>query len=172
MPSDDLPPSMDATTRRDGRTPAYATDGGEDEDEETPLQEAVAGVVVALTLLVGFTLLFLDVSFFWVAFPVGFGGLLPAAVALARWYESRHEREARGGEREREADDSVDEALATLRDRYARGVIDEAEFEARLDALLRTESLDDARADAERRAADERRERERAARESESERER
>lgn len=154
---------MDATAGRGERAPAYATDGGtENEDEETPLQEVVAGVVVALVLLVGFALLFLDVSFFWVVFAVGFGGLLPAAIGLTRWYESRHERETRSSERERETDDSVDEALATLRDRYARGVIDEEEFEARLDALLRTESLDDARADAERRAAGRQRERERA----------
>ena len=147
---------MDATARREERTCA---DGGES-DDVTPLQAAVGGAVVALTLLVGFALLFAGFEFFWVAFPVGFGGLLPAAVALAGWYESRDRRTARSA-REPDPRAEPDEALATLRDRYARGDIDEVEFENRLDALLRTESVDDARADATRRAAERKRELER-----------
>jgi len=51
--------------------------------------------------------------------------------------------------------------LATLRERYATGEIDEAEFERRLDRLLETEELDD-RVDAggARRGSRDRRERE------------
>ena len=145
---------MDATASREERT--CATDGGEDGDV-TPLQGAVGGVVVALTLLVAFALLFAGFEFFWVAFPVGFGGLLPAAVALARLYESRRDADPRDRS-ERAPAGTTDGALATLRDRYARGDIDEVEFEDRLDALLRTESVDDARADAARRAAERERE--------------
>jgi len=39
--------------------------------------------------------------------------------------------------------DETDEAVAQLRERYARGEIDEAEFEHRLEALLETEALDE-----------------------------
>jgi hypothetical protein len=42
-----------------------------------------AGVVSLLTLGTAFTLLALDIEFFWVAFPVGFGGVLPLAVGVA-----------------------------------------------------------------------------------------
>mgnify|MGYP000365611075 CR=1 FL=1 len=41
------------------------------------------------------------------------------------------------------ADTEDDHAVAKLRDRYARGEIDEAEFERRLDQLLATEDLDE-----------------------------
>jgi len=40
-------------------------------------------------------------------------------------------------------DTEDDHAVAKLRDRYARGEIDEAEFERRLDQLLATEDLDE-----------------------------
>ncbi|WP_313692204.1 SHOCT domain-containing protein [Halorarum halobium] len=148
---------MDRSDRRDDRRGCetnFAVDGGRDDadDGDSPLQEAVAGVVTALTLLVAFGLLALEVPFFWVAFPVGFGGVLPAAVAFARYYERNRGRTEEDTEPE-------SDALETLRRRYARDEIDEAEFERRLDALLRTESVEDARADAERRR--DRRERER-----------
>jgi len=44
-----------------------------------------------------------------------------------------------------ETDDGTAEALATLRDRYARGNLSEPEFERRLERLLETESVDEAR---------------------------
>ena len=132
---------MDRSDRQGGRP--------EDGDgEDTPLQEAVGGVVVALVLLVAFGLLAVGYPHFWVAFPVGFGGVLPAAIALARYYERRRAEDAKGT-----ADPEAD-ALETLRNRYARDEVDEAEFERRVDALLRTESVEDARANAARRAAE------------------
>ena len=48
---------------------------------------------------------------------------------------------ARGRSRE----ETDDEALATLRDRYARGELDEAEFERKVEALLETETPESAR---------------------------
>lgn len=43
------------------------------------------------------------------------------------------------------ATDAGTDPLVTLRDRYARGEIDIAEFERRVDGLLRTESLEKTR---------------------------
>ena len=94
-------------------------DPGRDEDDETPLQSVAAGAVTFLTLGVGFGLMALGNPFFWVAFPVGFGGLMPMAIGLARWYESREEARSRSepaSGRERD----TDAALADLRERYAR----------------------------------------------------
>ena len=121
-----------------------------DHDEATEAESlagVAAGAVTFLTLAVAFGLMFLGVPYFWVAFPVGFGGLLPLSVSLAKWYESN-----RADERERSRefgpttgrDDETDDALAALRERYARGAIGDAEFERRVERLLETESVDDA----------------------------
>ncbi|QPV65032.1 SHOCT domain-containing protein [Halosimplex litoreum] len=92
--------------------------------------------------------MFLGVDYFWVAFPVGFGGGMPLAIALAKYYESEREadrgREREGGHRDRGRSDEADAALAELRDRYARGELGDEEFEARVERLLETESVDDA----------------------------
>jgi uncharacterized membrane protein len=111
---------------------------GEDEDD-TPLQEVVAGVVIGLILLTAFTLLALGYPFFWVVFPVGFAGVLPAAIGLTKLYERRKRRE-----RDSDQADETETALETLRRRYATGEIDEAEFERRVERLLGTETVADA----------------------------
>lgn len=112
--------------------------GGESEDDEDPpLVQAASGAVMALTFLVGFGLMFAGVPWFWVAFPVGFAGLLPAAIGLARWYErSWSVAEPTTSPEER--------ALEELRERYARGDLTDEEFERRVERLLETESIDDA----------------------------
>ena len=112
--------------------------GGESaDDDDPPLVQAVSGVVMALTFLVGFGLMFAGVPWFWVAFPVGFAGLLPAAIGLARWYErSWSVSEPTASPEER--------ALEELRERYARGDLTDEEFERRVERLLETESIDDA----------------------------
>ncbi|MFC7204448.1 SHOCT domain-containing protein [Haloferax namakaokahaiae] len=110
-----------------------------DEEDESPLEELVAGVVMALVFLVGFGLLALGNPWFWIAFPVGFAGVLPAAIALVRIYESRRE------EAESEKADETEDALETLRRRYATGELSEAEFERKVERLLETETVADAR---------------------------
>lgn len=122
----------------------------DDPDGDSPLEEVAVGAVIALTFLVGFGLLAVGYPWFWVAFPVGFAGCIPLAVGLVRLYESR--REAR-----EEADASAD-ALESLRERYARGEIDETEFEERVELLLETESVTEARAYAARREVEQERE--------------
>ena len=112
------------------------------EDDETPLQRIVAGVTTGLILTVAFGLLALGVPWFWVVFPVGFAGLLPVAMGLTKWYEQRQTGHRTSGSESTTT--AEEEALETLRNRYARGEIDETEFERRLEALLETESVDDA----------------------------
>lgn len=114
-----------------------------DSDDTTPLQAIAAGAVTLITLGVAFSLMALGSPFFWVAFPVGFGGGMPLAIGLARWYESTHDGRH---ERSRKAENDTDAALEALRERYARGELDEDEFEARVERLLETESVADAEA--------------------------
>jgi hypothetical protein len=80
-----------------------------------------------------------------VVFPVGFGGVLPVVVALANRTAGRPARstaDVGDGAPETDATRDRDDALRTLRDRYARGQVDEVEFERRLERLLETETVD------------------------------
>ncbi len=106
--------------------------------EDDELETIVAGGVTMLTLLVAFGLMFAGVSWFWVAFPVGFGGLLPMAVGVTRRYHRRQETARRPTSED-------DDALATLRERYARGELTDAEFERQVEQLLETEDVRTAR---------------------------
>lgn len=120
-----------------------AVDDGDREspvDEISPLTAIAAGVVSVLTLAVAFGLLALGQPYFWVAFPVGFGGGMPLAVGLARWYESNAEADEDASRGRNE----TDAALADLRERYARGELSDDEFERRVERLLETESIADA----------------------------
>lgn len=109
-------------------------------DEISPLTAIAAGLVSVLTLAVAFGLLALGQPYFWVAFPVGFGGGMPLAVGLARWYESNAEAD----ENVQRSRNETDAALADLRERYARGELDDDEFERRVERLLETGSITDA----------------------------
>lgn len=91
----------------------------------------IGGLVSLAVLAVGLGGLALDVPGAWVAFPVGYGVVLPLAVGWAS--RSSEDADADGEGR------TDDDPLATLRSRYARGEIDEAEFEGRLERLLETE---------------------------------
>lgn len=126
-------------------------------DEESPLTAIAGGGVTFVTLAVAFGLLAAGVESFWIAFPVGFGGGMPLAIGVARRTESRRtDRERDGstvGRRSSEREET-DAALANLRRRYARGELDDKEFEARVERLLETESVDDAAEFARRRADD------------------
>src|SRR6056297_212368 len=92
------------------------------EDEETPLEQTVAGGVMALIFVVGFGLLFAGVPYFWVAFPVGFAGVLPMALGLVKLYQRRQD----SGDT---PDSETEDALDALRQRYARGELTDDEFE-------------------------------------------
>lgn len=103
---------------------------------------AVSGAVTALTLGVSFALLFLGVEDFWVAYPVGFGVVLPTALGVAvhgPWAakgdcgrRTDEPDQTREYERDRDPEDRLDE----LRMQYARGEVSDAEFERRTERLL------------------------------------
>lgn len=108
------------------------------DEQATPLKQIVTGAVMGVTFLLAFGLMFAGFGFFWVVFVVGFAGVLPMALGLVQLYERRQE-ETEDGRNETE------DALAALRQRYARGEISDVEFERRVERLLETESVADAR---------------------------
>lgn len=96
----------------------------------------VSGVITTLTLGTAFGLLALDVGYFWVVFPLGFGVVLPTALGVViRAWTPTPGQDDNGGE-----DDRAD-PLVQLRTRYARGEISEEEFERRLDRLVESEEI-------------------------------
>lgn len=105
--------------------------------DETPLEQIVAGITIGAILTVAFGLLALGYPYFWVAFPIGFAGVLPAAIGLVKLYERRQ-----GTDRASEQRPAADDSLEVIRERYARGELSDAEFDHRLERLLETESLD------------------------------
>jgi uncharacterized membrane protein len=116
-----------------------------------PMSAVVSAVVTTGTLVVAFGLLALGVESFWLAFVVGFGVVLPAAVGLVEydWSDDRQSTADR--------DSEAEAALATLRQRYARGELSEVEFERRLEQLLETAAVSARHADRTEHRADEKR---------------
>jgi uncharacterized membrane protein len=94
-------------------------------DDTDPLVALVTAAVLGLGLLA----MALDASGFWLVWVVGFAVVVPAITWL---------REGQGNVRD-------DDALATLRERYARGDLSEAAFEAKVETLLETETPESAR---------------------------
>jgi uncharacterized membrane protein len=80
----------------------------------------------------------LGFPYFWVVFPVGFGGVMPVAMGLARLYQQREREPA-------VASSDEDDAIAMLRDRYARGELTDEAFERQVTKLLETEDADSSR---------------------------
>jgi uncharacterized membrane protein len=111
-------------------------------------------LVATAVLGLGFVAMALDVEAFWVVWVVGFAVVLPAVRWAREWRTAEPPREdewhTHHRDTSRTADSSgaasgADEALATLRERYARGELSEAAFEAKLEALLETETPEGAR---------------------------
>ena len=139
-----------------------------------------AGIASLLVLGLGLASLFglIPIGPFWAIFAIGFAVVVPLVAILEDRLRDPSESEnvdaaaatesddARPDARRADVDDeSVDAALDRLRDRYARGDLSDEQFESKLEALLETDTPEDARERLERR----RRERER---ESEHEHER
>lgn len=119
------------------------------DDGDDPVEEIVVGAVSAVTFLVGFGLMFAGFGFFWVAFVIGFAGVLPMTLGLVRYYQRKNE-DARPAVNTTDRADETADALDELRQRYARGELSDEEFDRRVERLLETESVPDARKYAER----------------------
>ncbi|WP_435363191.1 SHOCT domain-containing protein [Haloarchaeobius sp. DYHT-AS-18] len=119
-------------------------------------------VVSLLVLGAGLTALFLDVNNWWVIFVIGYAFLLPIVSILSgedddddllNETDRRMDEALDGAFDGRSGDDlspSKRDALDTLRERYAQGELSEEQFERKLETLLDTETLEDARARVER----------------------
>jgi len=85
---------------------------------------AVAGLVSMGVLAVGLTVTAAGLPMAWLAWPVGYGVVLPLSIGYAANQQS--------------TDDGTDR-LAALQERYVAGEVDQAEFEAELERVLSEE---------------------------------
>ena len=108
------------------------------------LPEGSAGVASMLVLTVGLAALFLGQSWFWVVFVVGFAGVVPLVGVLSKDDEESGEPSETSRDVDETTEESRTEALETLRERYARGELTHEEFERKLEALMETESPEQA----------------------------
>ncbi|MFC6826973.1 SHOCT domain-containing protein [Halopelagius fulvigenes] len=131
-----------------------------------------AGIASLLVLGLGLGSLFglVPIEPFWAIFAIGFAVVVPLVAILEERYRESHasenapESDAPSGRTDGlDDDESVSDALARIRDRYARGELSEEQFERKLELLLETETPEDARERVRRARAD------RAARETEAE---
>lgn len=106
------------------------------DDDDHPITE----LTVFAVLGAGFVALFLGVEWFWMIWVLGFAVVLPAVGILVDRYPRSDEGATDGA-----ASKSEDDALETLRERYASGDLGEAEFERRVERLLETEDRETAR---------------------------
>lgn len=100
-----------------------------------------------LVLGAGLLALFLGKWWFWTVFALGFAVLVPVAELVTDEFAGEDET-ATGTETEIGSDaDSASkgDALDTLRERYARGELTDAEFEREVEALLETETPESVR---------------------------
>lgn len=126
-----------------------------DDDSENALVKLTSLVVLGL----GLTGLFLGYDWFWMVFVVGFAAVVPIVKVVTRAlgigeatpdreHKSDHRPQTQTADqsRNRTADtESKQDALDTLRSRYARGDLTEAEFEQKVELLLETETPESAR---------------------------
>jgi uncharacterized membrane protein len=111
------------------------------------LLEEASAITVFLVLGIGLVALFTGQPWWWMVFPVGFAVVLPLVAILTDAFAPDADATR---EDERDERNDAQDALDTLRGRYARGEIDEAEFERRVDRLLENETVEDAQARRER----------------------
>jgi uncharacterized membrane protein len=87
----------------------------DDQIRDDPLLALLPGIITAGTLLVAFTLLAAGFDHFWIAFPLGFGGVLPVAIGYRVYADTTaHQPSVRSASDE-------EDALETLKQQYARG---------------------------------------------------
>jgi len=126
-----------------------------EEDDNTATK-----VASLLVLGLGLLGLFAGFEWFWLVFVIGFAVVVPLVDTLFGEDEAADETPDRSAPDA--ASGSKQDALDTLRDRYARGDLSDAEFERKVERLLETETPESAREHVARERGDDRvRERER-----------
>lgn len=102
--------------------------------------EKLEDVTAILVLGAGLLALVLGFDKWWAILALGWFVLVPlvdeGGDLILEWMARDRTNDSSAPNRDRP------EALTTLRDRYARGEIDELEFERRLERLLDTETMD------------------------------
>lgn len=108
------------------------------------------GVASLLVLGVGLTALFLGYSWFWIVFVVGFAVVVPIVSLLVNEDDAVLDEidgmlDGLGSPStptHSSGDVETDDPLTTLRARYARGELTDAQFERKLETLLETETIE------------------------------
>lgn len=117
----------------------------------TPYERAIENLPAITTFLIlggGFVALFAKISWFWMIWVLGFSVLLPLVAILSEEIYLGGEQSVSAGSSPTEAttqpnaetDTTTQDALDTLRERYARGDLTEQQFERKLTRLLETET--------------------------------
>lgn len=111
-------------------------------------------ILSILILGAGFIGMFAGFSSFWLIWVLGYVVVLPIVAILTdtnEWEGTKNEEwTAEGNQREPEQhtasaeSTSTQDALSTLRERYARGDLTDGQFERKLDRLLETETPENA----------------------------
>lgn len=118
-----------------------------DTDED---DDPFTAIVTMLVLGAGLVALFAGVNWFWMIWVLGFAVLAPIVAILTDQYDLTRvlTDQGRSGSVGRPPSDGEeeDDALETLKRRYARGEIDDEEFERRLERLVENESIDEVEA--------------------------
>ena len=137
---------------QEGRGPDAEWWDGSFADSDDPVVSAVALLILGAGLGSLFGVPILTAIDFWVIFAIGYAVVVPLTSLLrGRAGASPTIRaDDTGGVSEDASEDDVDAALDRLRDRYARGELSDEQFERKLEALLETETPEDARARLER----------------------
>ncbi|WP_137283209.1 SHOCT domain-containing protein [Halorussus salinisoli] len=111
-------------------------------------ENALVKLASLLVLGVGLAGLFLGYDRFWLVFALGFAVLVPMVKVVTETFgvgPTSNESDHRQRNRTADEPESTQDALDTLRDRYARGDLSESEFERKVEALLDTETPESAR---------------------------
>lgn len=99
-------------------------------------REKAVPVAAILTLGFGIVAFLLGFEWFWMVFVLGWIVVVPLLAVLFDSSEVDRAPDDRSSGSERQ------DALETLRDRYARGELDDVEFERRVEKLLENESVE------------------------------
>lgn len=120
-------------------------------DDEDWRDRAVP-VAALLVLGVGFVGMFLSIEWFWMVWVLGFAVVVPMLAVLLGVDDEEEPTSGPAGKTTRDAGDASEyrgtdetgaDALETLRERYARGDLTDAQFERKLERLLETETVED-----------------------------